>query len=66
MEARSRRRLIAQIATEENRTRIKDTGYPVYSSFTKATAKVAHMKSMLEVAKHELDEVAMQFRDLEF
>jgi hypothetical protein len=61
--------LDGQIAIEENRTGVKDTGHPAYSSFAKAAAKrrqnlltsVAQTKSMLEIAKHELDEVALQF-----
>ena len=65
--------LDGQIATEEGRTRIKDTAHPAYSTFAKAATKrrrnlltsVAHLKSLLEVAKRELDEVAMQSRDLE-
>jgi len=51
-----------QIAAEERRTRIKDTGHPAYSTFAKAAAtrrqnlliSVAHVKSMLDVAKREL------------
>jgi hypothetical protein len=62
-----------QIADEENHTKIKDAGHPAYSTLAKAAAKrrqnlltsVAHMKSLLEVASRELDEVVMQFRDLE-
>jgi hypothetical protein len=62
-----------QIAAEEDRTRIKDTGHPAYSTFAKAAANrrqnlltsVAHMKSMLDVAKRELHEVTVQLRDLE-
>ena len=65
--------LDGQIATEEDRTRNKDTAHPSYSTFAKAATKrrqnlltsVAHVKSLLEVAKRELDEVAMQSRDLE-
>ena len=65
--------LDGQIATEEDRTRIKDTAHPAYSTFAKAAAKrrqnlltlVAHMKSLLEVANRELDELATQFRCLE-
>src|SRR5215475_927331 len=65
--------LDGQIATEENRTRIKDSEHPAYSTLAKAAAKrrqnlltsVAQTKSLLEVAKRELDEVALQFRDLE-
>ena len=62
-----------QIAGEEDRTRIKDPCHPAYSTFAKAAAKrcqnllnsVAHTRSMLDVAKRELDEVAAQLLDLE-
>jgi len=62
--------LEGQIAAEEDRTKIKDTSHPAYSTFATAAAKrrqnllvsVALTKSMLEVAKRELDEVVMQFR----
>src|SRR6516165_5082014 len=62
--------LEGQIVAEEDRTKIKDTSHPAYSTFATAAAKrrqnllvsVALTKSMLEVAKRELDEVAMQFR----
>jgi flagellar protein FliJ len=62
-----------QITAEEDSTRIKDTGHPAYSTFAKAAAKrrqnllisVAHTRSMLEVAKRELDEVTAQLLDLE-
>jgi multidrug resistance efflux pump len=64
--------LEAQIAAEEDRTRIKDTGHPAYSMFAKAAAKrrqnllisVAHTRSMLDIAKRELDEVTAQLLDL--
>jgi flagellar protein FliJ len=64
--------LEGQIAAEEDRTRIKDTGHPAYSMFAKAAAKrrhnllisVAHTRSMLDVAKRELDEVTAQLLDL--
>ena len=64
--------LEGQIAAEENRTRIKDTGHPAYSMFAKAAAKrrqnllvsVAHTRSMLDVAKRELHEVTAQLVDL--
>ena len=57
--------LNGQIAAEEDRTRIKDTGHPAYSTFATAAAKrrqnllisLAHTKSMLNVAKRELDEI---------
>ena len=66
--------LDGQIATEEDRTRVKDTAHPTYSTFAKAAAKrrrnlltsVAHMKSLLEGGNRELDEVATQLRDLEW
>jgi flagellar protein FliJ len=62
-----------QIATVEDRTRIKDTAHLAYSNFARAATKrrqklltsVAHVKSLLQVAERELDEVAMQSRDLE-
>jgi len=65
--------LEGQIAAEEDRTRIKDPGHPAYSTFAKAAAKrrqnllisVAHTRSVLEVAKRELGEVAAQLLDLE-
>jgi flagellar protein FliJ len=64
--------LEGQIAAEEDRTRIKDTEHPAYSMFAKAAAKrrqnllvsVAHTRSMLDVAKRELDEVTAQLLDL--
>jgi multidrug resistance efflux pump len=64
--------LEGQIAAEEDRTRIKDTAHPAYSMFAKAAAKrrqnllisVAHTRSMLDVAKRELDEVTAQLLDL--
>jgi hypothetical protein len=62
-----------QIAAEEDRTKIKDASHPAYSTFAMAAAKrrqnllisAAHMKSMLDVAKRELDEVRAQLLDLE-
>jgi hypothetical protein len=62
-----------QIAAEEDRTKITDTSHPAYSMFATAAAKrrqnliisVAHTKSMLDVAKCELDEVRAQLVDLE-
>jgi flagellar FliJ protein len=65
--------LEGQIAAEEDRTRIKDTGHPAYSMFAKAAAKrrhnllisVVHTRSMLDVAKRELDEVTAQLLDLQ-
>jgi flagellar FliJ protein len=64
--------LEGQIAAEEDRTRIKDTGHPAYSMFAKAAARrrhnllisVAHTRSMLDVAKRELDEVTAQLLHL--
>jgi len=61
-----------QIAAEEDCTRIKDTEHPAYSTFARAAAKrrqnllisVADIKSRLEAAKGELDEVTVQLRDL--
>ena len=65
--------LEAQIAAEEDRTRIKDPRHPTYSMVTKAAAKrrqnllvsVAHTRSMLDVAKRELTEVTAHLHDLE-
>lgn len=65
--------LEGQIAAEEDRTRIKDPGHPAYSMFAKAAAKrrqnllisVAFTRSMLDVAKRELDEVVAQLLDRE-
>jgi flagellar protein FliJ len=65
--------LEAQIAAEEDRTRIKDPDHPAYSALAKAVAKrrqnllvsVAYTRSMLDVAKRELDEVAALSLDLE-
>jgi flagellar FliJ protein len=65
--------LEGQIAAEEDRTRIKDTGHPAYSMFARAAAKrrhnllisVVHTRSMLDVAKRELDEVTAQLLDLQ-
>ena len=62
-----------QISAEEDRTRIKDPGHPAYSTFAKVATKrrqnllssVAHTRSMLDVAKRELDEVAARLLDLE-
>jgi len=61
-----------QIAAEEDCTRIKDTGHPAYSTFARAAANrrqnllisVADIKSRLDSAKGELDEVTIQLRDL--
>jgi hypothetical protein len=62
-----------QISTEEYRTRIKDPRHPAYSMFAKAAIKrrqnllisVAHTRSMLDVAKQEIDQVTAQLHDLE-
>jgi flagellar protein FliJ len=62
-----------QIAAEEDRTKIKDPGHPAYSTFAVAAAKrrqnllisLAHTKSMLDVAKQELDQVTAQLHDME-
>jgi flagellar protein FliJ len=56
--------LNGQIAVEEDRTKIKDTGHPAYSTFAIAAAKrrqnlftsMAHTKSLLDAAKREFDE----------
>ena len=61
-----------QIAAEEDCTRIKDAGHPAYSTFARAAANrrqnllisVADIKSRLDSAKGELDEVTIQLRDL--
>jgi len=66
-------RLEEQITAEEDLTRVKDPRHPAYSMFAKAAAKrrqnllisEAHTRSMLEVAKRELDEVTAQLHDLE-
>jgi hypothetical protein len=65
--------LAQQIASEEERTRIKDTRHVAYSTFATAAAlrrrnlliSVADLKPKLEAAKRELHEVTMQLRDLE-
>src|SRR5215468_8163141 len=62
-----------QIASEEDRSRIKDPRHPAYSMFAKAAAKrrqnllisVAHTRSMFEVAKQEFDQITSQLHDLE-
>ena len=61
-----------QIATEEDRTGIKDTGHLAYSTFATAAAKrrqnllisVAHTKSTLDIAKREFDQITAQLHDL--
>jgi flagellar FliJ protein len=65
--------LDGEIATKEDRSRTNDRAHPTYSTFARAAAKrrgnlltsMAHVKSLLEVANRELDEVAMQSRNLE-
>ena len=65
--------LAQQIAAEEKRTKIRDTGHFAYSTFAKAAAlrrsnlltSVADLKTKLVAAKRELDEVTKQLRDLE-
>jgi hypothetical protein len=62
-----------QIAAEEDRTKIKNTDHPAYSTLATAAAKrrqnllssVAHVKSMLDIARRELHELTVQLRDLE-
>ena len=66
-------RLEEQITAEEDRTKIKGTSHPAYSMFATAAAKrrqnllisVAHIKSMLDIAKREFDQVTAQLHDLE-
>src|SRR5882757_136310 len=65
--------LAQQILAEEERTKIRDTGHFTYPTFAKAAAlrrtnlltSVAELKAKLNPAKHELDEVTEQLRDLE-
>jgi flagellar FliJ protein len=65
--------LADQVAAEEERTRNKDSGHFAYSTFAKATAlrrcnlmnSVTDIKSRLDVARRELDEVTIELRDLE-
>jgi flagellar FliJ protein len=65
--------LAQQIAVEEDRTKIRDTGHFAYSTFAKAAAlrrsnlltSVTDLKTKLDAAKRELDEVTEQLRDLE-
>jgi flagellar protein FliJ len=67
--------MIAQleVAAEEDCTRIKDPSHPAYSMFAKAAAKRhqnllvsgEHTRSLLDVAKRELGEVAAQLLDVE-
>ena len=65
--------LAQQIAAEEERTKIRDTGHFAYSTFAKAAAlrrsnllsSVADLKTKLDAAKRELDEATEQLRDFE-
>jgi flagellar protein FliJ len=65
--------LSQQIAAEEERTKIRDTGHFAYSTFAKAAAlrrsnlltSVADLKTKLDAAERELDEVTEQVHDLE-
>ena len=65
--------LAQQIAAEEERTRIKDPGHMAYSTLAKAVARrrsnllisVVDVKSKLDVARRELDEVTIQWRALD-
>jgi hypothetical protein len=65
--------LAEQVAAEEKRTRNKDIGHFAYSTFAKAAAlrrrnlmdSVTDVKSRLDLAKRELDEMTIQLRDLE-
>ena len=65
--------LAQQIAAEEERTKIKDAGHFAYSTFAKAAslrrsnllASVADLKTKLDVAKRELNEITEQLHDLE-
>ena len=65
--------LAQQIASEEERTRVKDTRHVAYSTFATAAAlrrrnlliSVADLKQKLQLAKRELNEVTMDLRDLE-
>jgi hypothetical protein len=65
--------LSQQIAAEEERTKIKDTGHFAYSTLAKAAAmrrsnllaSLVNLKPKLEVAKRELEAATKQLRDLE-
>ena len=65
--------LSQQIAAEEERTKIKDTGHFAYSTLAKAAdmrrsnllASLVNLKPKLEVAKRELEASTKQLRDLE-
>jgi flagellar protein FliJ len=65
--------LSQQILAEEERTKIRDREHFTYSTFAKAAAlrranlltSAAELKAKLDAAKHELDEVTEQLRDLE-
>ena len=68
MKASSRKRLIAQIATQENRpgSRLRDTRILDFRQSSRQAKHSGAHEITARVAKRELDEVAMQFRDLEF
>lgn len=61
------------VAAEEERTRNKDAAHFAYSTFAKSATlrrrnlmnSVTDIKSRLDLAKRELDEVTIQLRDLE-
>jgi hypothetical protein len=65
--------LAKEIATEEERTRNKDSGHFAYSTLAKAAAlrrcnlmnSVTDINSRLDVARRELDEVTVQLHGLE-
>jgi flagellar FliJ protein len=65
--------LAEQIAVEEESTRNRDSGHFAYSTFAKAATlrrcnlmnSVTDIKSRLDVAKRELEELTVQLRDLE-
>ena len=66
--------LADEIAAEEERTRIKDPNHVAYSTLAKATAlrrrnlliSTADLKSKLDAARRELDEVTTECRDIEW
>jgi hypothetical protein len=61
------------VAAEEERTRNRDSAHFAYSTFAKSATlrrhnlmnSVTDIKSRLDLAKRELDEVTIQLRDLE-
>jgi flagellar protein FliJ len=65
--------LAEQVAAEEERTRNRDIAHFAYSTTAKAAAlrrqnlmnSVSDIKSRLDLAKRELDEMTIQLRDLE-